>query len=394
MSFVLNSTAWQAKLSNPVPPALKLAFLEVFALELTERFRKIASLLVDQQRARVIVPPQQASLGHWFGGGNMIQDEQGTIWLVGRYRNQGDSRTGLGAGQRGLELAIFRSSDRGMTFEKCLSWKKSDLNVGSHEVLSIEGSALRATERGVELFVSTEKTGIGYPAGLESYLKPGTGVWTIDRVAADSIEELEPSTVETVLKSDDPRHLHVKDPFLGSHRGRPCLMFCTHPFCWTSSNTGFVPLDGGAIDFSQSNVDFFRRGFTWDVAITRATAVMPLPPVGVIADRDVKLLFYDGGESVRNLDEHPAAIKRPRGYSCEELGGVAYFEKDDLQTVQRLSVIAPMFVSPHGTGCSRYVDVLSTEDKYIATWQQAQPDGSQALVTHAVDREQVEALLR
>ena len=54
------------------------------------------------------------------------------------------------------------------------SSSKSDLNVGDREVLSIEGSALRIGDDGVELYVSTEKSGIGYPAGLESFLKPGT----------------------------------------------------------------------------------------------------------------------------------------------------------------------------------------------------------------------------
>ena len=53
-----------------------------------------------------------AETGFWFGGGNMVQDHDGTLWLVGRYRNHGDSRTGLGAGERGLELALFRSDDR------------------------------------------------------------------------------------------------------------------------------------------------------------------------------------------------------------------------------------------------------------------------------------------
>jgi hypothetical protein len=59
---------------------------------------------VDQQKARIAVPPQQKSTGFWFGGGNMVEDADGRFYLVGRYRNFGDSRTGLGAGERGLEL--------------------------------------------------------------------------------------------------------------------------------------------------------------------------------------------------------------------------------------------------------------------------------------------------
>lgn len=358
--------------------------------ESVSRLRRVAALLIDQERASVIVPTMRPSTGHWFGGGNMVEDAQGTLWLVGRYRNQGDSRTGLGAGERGLELAIFRSDDRGKSFTKSIRFSKDDLNVGSQQVLSIEGSALGVSDRGIELFVSTEKAGIGYPDGLESYLKPGTGVWTIDRLEADSMEGLRRSDVQTILQSTDPRFVHIKDPFLGFHHGKQCLFFCSHPFCWTSSNTGYVDLDQHGQPSGEPCFDFFQRGFTWDVAMTRGTAVLPLPA----AAGELSLMFYDGGECVRNLDEHSAAVKRPRGYSCEELGGIAYLDANDLGSIRRISVTEPAFVSPHGTGCSRYVDVLATEEGYFATWQQGQADGSQPLVMNFVPRADVDALLQ
>jgi hypothetical protein len=360
-------------------------------LTLVDRLTRLASLLIDQQRAKVIVPPLRNSTGHWFGGGNLIEDGAGSLWLVGRYRNQGDSRTGLGAGERGLELAIFRSDDFGNSFQKVLSFSKSDLNVGSHEVLSIEGSALRLTQRGAELFVSTEKSGIGYPAGLESYLKPGTGVWTIDRIAADSIEQLAGATVAPALESSDPRFVHIKDPFLGRHRGQDCLLFCSHPFSWTSSNTGYATLSTEGLVDGEPRFDCFPRGFTWDVAMTRATSLLPLPVAG--SRLGVQLVFYDGGECVRNLDEHESAVRRPRGYSCEELGGLAFVTGDDLDNIQRISINEPAFVSPNGSGCSRYVDVLATDRGYYATWQQSQSDGSQPLVMNFVSRKIADSLL-
>jgi len=365
--------------------------------KLAERLSEIALQLIDQDAACVVVPPQRPSSGFWFGGGNLIQDRGGTLWLIGRYRNQGDSRTGLGAGERGLELTLFRSDDQAASFEVVHRWSKADLDIGDRKVLSIEGSALfldpRRSSHSVQLFVSTEKDGIGYPDPLQSYLKPGTGVWTIDRIAADSLETLSTAKPETVLASSDPRFMHVKDPFIGSHQGQPCLMFCTHPFCWTSSNTGFVPLSEKEVSMEDAVLDFFPRGFTWDVAMSRGTAVVPLPKVGEFCDRDLKLLFYDGGECVRNLDEHQSAVSRPRGYSCEELGGLACYHDDDLQSVQRLSILSPLFVSPHGTGCSRYVDVLVTDSHYIATWQQSQPDGSQPLVMNQLPVSTIERIL-
>lgn len=361
---------------------------------LQSRLLALANRLIDQQAARIIVAPQQPAAGFWFGGGNMTQGPDGNLYLVGRYRNHGDSRTGLGVGQRGLELAIYRSQDRGESLEKIASFSKADLSVGERDVVSIEGSVLYFGEDGVELFVSTEKTGIGYPPGLESFLKPGTGVWTIDRIAAASIDGLRQAPVETILASDDPRFLHIKDPFVYEpDTGGLMLLFCSHPFCWTSSNTGKSMRKPAAGRFADVSYDFFSRGFTWDVAIARGTAVLDVPRLGAFADRQVRLLFYDGGECVRNHDEHAQAVSRPRGYSCEELGGVAFFESGDLERPVRLSVHQPTFVSPYGTGCSRYVDVLHADGGYYATWQQSQADLSQPLVLNFVSDEEVAQLL-
>ena len=59
----------------------------------------------------------------------------------------------------------------------------------------------------------------------------------------------------------------------------------------------------------------------------------------------------------------------------------------------RINALSAMFVSPHGTGASRYVDVAATDHGLLATWQQSQPDGSQPLVRHLLPMDQVEAIL-
>ncbi len=368
--------------------------------EMAERLVRFGQALVNQEAARVIVPPQANAEGFWFGGGNLVEAPNGDFYLVGRYRNAGDSRLGLAAGERGLELAIFRSTDRGQSFQKVHAFSKADLNVtapngGERTVLSIEGSALHFTETGVELFVSTEKANIGYPAGLEDFLKPNTGVWTIELLQAATVEGLAEASIKTVADCADPRWLHVKDPFLYEQQNGDLLVgFCTHPFCWTSSNSGYTVRRNGAMDFSVPVFDFFPRGFTWDVAMTRATAWLPVPPVGRFADQPTQtLIFYDGGESVRNLDEHKQAVSRPRGYSCEELGGLAVASSDGVHDIERLSINQPLFVSPTGLGTSRYVDVLTTADGYYVTWQQSQPDRSQPLVMSFLSHADAEALL-
>jgi hypothetical protein len=106
------------------------------------------------------------------------------------------------------------------------------------------------------------------------------------------------------------------------------------------------------------------------------------------------LLFYDGGESLRNLNEHENAVSRPRGYSCEELGGAAYLINDDFNNVNRLSIYLPMFISPYGLGTSRYVDVLETNAGYYATWQQSQNDESQPLVMNFLTLDRVNRIFQ
>ncbi|MDA1017957.1 MAG: exo-alpha-sialidase [Planctomycetota bacterium] len=353
------------------------------------RLHRLATSLIDQHAARVIVAPRQDASGFWFGGGNLTEI-QGTLYLVGRYRNAGDSRLGLAAGERGLALAILASKDQGESFQTVLELSKTDLSRPETPVLSIEGCALRATPEGVELFVSTEKDGVGYPAGFESYLKPGTGVWSIDRLRASSVEGLATARVEQVVSSDDPQFVHIKDPFL--YERDSLLLFCSHPFSWTSSNTGCVRLNAGSSFEPEHGV--FSRGFTWDVAMTRATSIVDIPATGELDGEDIGLVFYDGGECVRNLDEHKSSVSRPRGYSCEELGGCGYIQGGRLGSFSRLSKHEAMFVSPWGTGCSRYVDVLRTNDGLLATWQQSQTSGAQPLVMHRLSNERIDELLR
>jgi len=360
-----------------------------------ERLSAFAKMLVDQERALPLVPPHENREGYWFGGGNLSVGPDGSFYLVGRYRDAGDSRSGLGGGPRGVELAVFRSRDRASRFERVASFSKRDLGYGAREVLSIEGAKLLFADGGVELFVSSEKTGIPYPAGLEPFQKPGTGVWSIDHLLAPAVEGLAGARVEPLIEGADPRWLHVKDPVVRRTEGGGTLLyFCTHPFNWSSANTGMALRPAGGNGFGPPDFERFPRGCTWDVAAARVTGFCPVPALGAFARRPaLQLVFYDGAESMRRETEHPAAVHRPRGYSCEELGGVAVTDGGLRGPLERLSTLLPFFVSPHGTGCSRYVDVLDTPDSYYCTWQQSQPDLSQPLVLNVVSREAAAGVL-
>ncbi len=356
---------------------------------------RFAESLLDPTSARIIIQPQKQETGYWFGGGNLVAAPDGAWYLVGRYRNYGDSRTGLEAGLRGVELAVFVSHDHGKTFKKLLSLSKSDLSYPDRPVLSIEGSALHFIPGGVELFVSTEKGNVPYPENLKSFHKSGTGIWSMDKLQAKNVPDLAGAKIVPLLRCEDPRFLHVKDPVVYDRiDGGTLLSFCTHPFNWASSNSGFMLRNPGVEIFSAPNYQFFPRGYTWDVAISRITAWLRVPRRGAFSQEPAMLLaFYDGGESMRNLDEHPQAIRRPRGYSCEEIGGLAWAYEDDLSTITRVSINLPAFISPWGSGASRYVDVLPTEDGLYATWEQSQPDLSQPLVMNYLGWEAIDRLL-
>lgn len=353
----------------------------------------LATALVDQDAARVMVPPNANRHGFWFGGGNLCETPGGRLLLTGRYRNAGDSRTGLEQGERGLELAIFESTDGGKTFSKLLSFDKQRLGLPGGEVISIEGTHLVLGPSQVDLYVSTEKSR-HYPAGLEAYQKPGTGIWSIDRLSAPTLEALADAPVQPLLSADQPEFLHVKDPWVETSVDNETRLFCcTHPFCWSSSNSALclAAPDG----FGALNTQVLPRGETWDVAVTRLTGSLLVPPVGIFQGlAPLRLYFYDGAEGMHPMTSNSDG--RPRGYSCEEIGGLAVAweaQPGQAPNLVRLSRNFPLFTSPHGTGCCRYVKASALNGGLWAVWQQSQPDGSQPLVGHHLPMDRVRTIL-
>ncbi|MGD1975201.1 MAG: hypothetical protein PVH37_17005 [Desulfobacterales bacterium] len=360
-----------------------------------QKIAAFAGALIDPHQARTIVEPYADEPGFWFGGGNMIATDDGSLYVAGRYRNSGDARTGVGKGTRGLELAIFRSLDGGRSFEKIISFSKNDLNTDGKQVISIEGVALQVLDGSVELFVSSEKSGIDYPAGLEELKKPGTGVWTIDRIEAATVEGLQHAPVEPLIASVHPEFLHLKDPVVHTAgNGDTVLFFCSHPFSWTSSNSAYCIRPSGKWEFDDPVFDFFPRGYTWDVAVSRITDVLSIP--GEIFERPeaIQMVFYDGAECIRPHDENSQAVSRPRGYSCEEIAGLAVFVNDRIDDICRISNISPLFISPWGTGCSRYIHTCSLPERVIATWQQSQTTGAQPLVMHSLSWDEIRSIVK
>lgn len=370
-----------------------------------EKMIRFAEALIDQESARIVVEPKERAPGFWFGGGNGAIGPDGRLYIVGRYRNSGDSTTGLRKGERGLELALFRSETPWdgkdlPALERVFSLTKGDLSRPGSTVLSIEGTALRFYDGGIELFLSSEKKELPYPAGLEGFRKPGTGVWTIERLRSSSVEELPSAPLEPVVAGSEPEQWHVKDPVIHeTHNGATILFFCNHPFSWTSSNSAYAVRRPGREEeqpqkaFESAAFDFFPRGSAWDVAVSRVTDALDLSKIPGYRGTPETLIFYDGAECMREHEQNPNALQRPRGYSCEEIAGLAYYPGDDPRGVRRLSITAPTFLSPWGTGSCRYIHTFLTERAVVAIWQQAQRDGSQPLVLRSLPTDEAVALL-
>ena len=347
------------------------------------------------KRGRRLVEPTKDRDGFWFGGGNSVRDpSDGSLWLIGRYRDAGDSRTGLTTGPRGRALAIFRSTDNGRSFAEMRTWDKSDLYCGS-AVLSIEGSALRLNKRRVQVLVSTEKVRL-YPRPVAAFQKPGTGVWSIDAFAATSIDQPRPAGVDCPTADERRSSLSApqRPPTSQPEKAdTPCCSIAPIPILGLPALSGRAVL---AADSGESHGhDFFPRGPTWDVAALRITCRLPVSKVGAFACLpSLSLYFYDGAESMHPLKTHAKGVVRPRGYSCEELGGLAYGFDRQFPRLHRLSHLQPLFVSPEGTGCSRYVSVLTEADGGLfATWQRSTQTRSQPLFGHRLTPRRVEALL-
>ena len=187
-------------------------------MELSEKLEnKLLDLgrrLIDQQSSRIIVQPLGNSFGYWFGGGNICVSKSGEILVTGRFRNEGDARTGTGAGARGLECSVFSGNSPDASFEKVLSFSKEDLS-HTEDVVSIEGVSLinhPDTDDSYEFIISTEKK-TAYPKTLINFQKPGTGVWSIDLLKSENgLEAFDLGSMHTIARSEKGSTLHYKDP--------------------------------------------------------------------------------------------------------------------------------------------------------------------------------------
>ncbi|MGB9677836.1 MAG: exo-alpha-sialidase, partial [Candidatus Ratteibacteria bacterium] len=232
-----------------------------------------------------------------------------------------------------------------------------------------------------------------YPEGFEIYQKEGTGVWEIDVLEGKNLEDINPENIRNVLISENPENLHVKDPVVFDLSNKVYMIFCQHSFCWSCSYSGLAVKQSN--EFKIISNDILPKGYSWDIAVRRITERLPVPKIGIFKDLpDISLYFYDGAECLREHQQSEKGVKRPRGYSCEEIGGLAYGFDSYFPEIYRLSLYFPLFVSPYGTGCNRYVSAFWDGEKIYAIWQRSISDFSQPLFINIVDVEEIERILK
>lgn len=302
----------------------------------------------DPTRGTVVAEPVGDGPGYWAGAPAVCRDlDTGDIYLYYRIRRPRNVEP-----ERGGECRILRSED-GVHFEPVWSAVKSQF--GSD---SMERAALGRGPDGVwRLFLS--------------YVDPDTKKWRVDRMEADRPDSFDPTTTECLFDPDDLGVEGVKDPVLFHHDGahHMILSYATplsdveggdgamHATA-DAYNTGLVvsrtglATSGNGRDYDWQGDLFSPETDGWDRWCRRICCVVPGP--------DGLTAYYDGAADVSE--------------NYEERTGIAV--GPDLRSLTSATPDGPCLVSPHATGCLRYMDALILDDRVLYYYELARPDGA------------------
>ena len=166
----------------------------------------------------------------------------------------------------------------------------------------------------------------------------------------------------TIARSEKGSTLHYKDPVAFLQMMEIPTSFLPPSILLVQFKQWVAHKKENQAYFELISENILERGNSWDVACSRVTEKLSVPKIGPFADLpDLSIYFYDGAECLRPLDQNAKAAKRPRGYSCEELGGLAWGKDTEFPKLNKLSIDFPLFISPHGTGCDRYASAVSSQ---------------------------------
>ena len=126
-----------------------------------------------------------------------------------------------------------------------------------------------------------------------------------------SVESLDISTIKTVISTQDANTLHIKDPVATRIKNDQTeLIYCNHPFSWSSSNTGLALAVNNESSFTKISDSILPRGNSWDVACSRITEILPNPQIGsFINSPPLSFYFYDGQNAYVHSIKIPKQLK-------------------------------------------------------------------------------------
>lgn len=305
--------------------------------------------LFDPEEGHTVVEPLDSGSGWWAGAPSAVWDhEKAKFYLYYRLRRPRGVEL-----DRGGECVIAESTD-GINFNPIWRAEKT-----AFESDSVERAALfKGLDNVWRLYLS--------------YVDPDHQMWRVDLMEADRPDRFEPASRHTVFDPVDLNIEGIKDPFVFTlgHEYHMLLSYAKRSGNLTRKqegdlhatadayNTGLTVSRTGLATSSDGRTfswegDIFSPGSSdWDGWCTRICSLVYLPPVFTA--------FYDGASDVSG--------------NYEERTGLA--SGTDIRKLRSLSPAGPRLVSPHASGCLRYLDALQFTDRIHYYYEYAREDGS------------------
>jgi hypothetical protein len=200
-------------------------------------------------RAVVAAPAPGTGPGWWAGASCAVLDEDGTFIVAYRVRNGHDGND---------ETVIARSEDG----ERLTT--VATLDERDYDAMGMERPALVRTEAGRwRLYTCCAK--------------PGSKLWWIDALEADTLEALPSAEPRTVFPGDE-RTLGVKDPMVRRSGDRWEAWICCHPLDEPGAedrmSTAYATSRDG-LDWDWHGTVLGARPGRWDARGARLTSVLP-----------------------------------------------------------------------------------------------------------------------
>jgi hypothetical protein len=297
---------------------------------------------------RVLREPPGAGEGYWAGAPGIYHDARDRAWyLTYRLRRPRGVEP-----DRGGEARIARSRDL-ITFEDVWSVRKE-----AYGTASIERSCLVRGEDGAWHYFT-------------SYVDPADGRWCVARLAANDLSRLDPRQASRVFSAPSLGLEGIKDPWLFRVEGRYHMFLSvavatagTGPQSHETQdiyNTGeclsatALAVSTDLIHWDWAGPVFIPEGSGWDSYCRRINAVW--------ATSEGYLGLYDGS--------------RGHHENYEEKTGLA--SSPDLRSWKTLNPEGPRWMSEHGSGSLRYLDLVVHQDKTHVVYELARADGAHEL---------------